>query len=138
MKLLIKLLVACSLAVSSQAFAEVSVIVNKANTDSLDAEELKKIYLGKMKSFHSGEKVEVYALDSSNETTQEFQQKVLNKSNSQYKSYWSKLVFTGKGIPPKELANANEIIEQVSKNTNAIGFVETSEVTGDVKVVAKF
>ena len=138
MKLLIKLLVACSLTMSSQAFAEVSVIVNKANTASLGIEELKKIYLGKMKSFPSGEKVEVYALDSSNETTEEFQKKVLNKSNSQYKSYWSKLVFTGKGIPPKELANASEIIEQVAKNINAIGFVETSQVTGDVTVVEKF
>jgi hypothetical protein len=67
-----------------------------------------------------------------------FNEKILNKTSSQMKAYWSKLVFTGKGTPPKELLSDKEVIDLVSKNPNMIGYIQKESVTAAVKVVATF
>ena len=68
----------------------------------------------------------------------DFNQNVLGRSSSQVNAYWSKLVFTGKGNMPMELGSDTEIISTISANTGAIGYVNVSSVTDDVKVIAKF
>ncbi len=130
-------LTAAVFAFSMPAFAEVSVIVNSGNADALDKGTISKIYLGKSKSFPSGAKIEPVNL-SDGGTLDEFNQKVLSKSSSQVNAYWSKLVFTGKGTPPKKMGSDAEVIAFVKSNPNAIGYVASGSVTGDVKVVATF
>lgn len=117
--------------------AEVSVIVNSANNNDISSSQIKKIFLGKSKSFADGNKVEVYSLADGSNDTQVFRLNALSKSNSQYKSYWAKLAFTGKGTPPKSISDS-EMISTVKSNSNAIGFINSDKVTGDVKVIATF
>jgi len=62
----------------------------------------------------------------------------VKKTQSQYTAYWAKLMFTGKGIPPKEIESEKELVMLVSKNPNLIGYVDASAVTDDVRVVARF
>ncbi|MFD2166562.1 phosphate ABC transporter substrate-binding protein [Thalassotalea euphylliae] len=138
MKTLNKVFALVAVLISFSSVAEVSVIVNSANADAIDAKIIKRIYLGKAKSFPGGGKASVLSLPDSVATTEDFRQKALSKSNSQFKSYWSKLAFTGKGTPPKEIANDGAMIDAVKSDPNAIGFVDSNSVTGDVKVVATF
>ena len=77
-------------------------------------------------------------LSSNSPSTNEFNEKALNKSNSQLKAYWSKLVFTGKGTPPKEVDSDAEMLSLISNNPSFIGYIDSSAVTDAVKVVAKF
>lgn len=136
---LLKKIFATSIALASfSSFAEVSVIVNNANADALNAKLIKRIYLGKMKAFPSGGKVTVLTLKDDAPATETFRQSALKKSNSQFKSYWSKLAFTGKGTPPKEVASATDMVNAVKADPSTIGFVDSSAVTGDVKVIAKY
>jgi ABC-type phosphate transport system substrate-binding protein len=138
MKFLQKLLIMGITLASFSSLAEVSVIVNSGNSDAVDAKLIKRIYLGKAKSFPAGEKITVLTLNDDAPETEYFRQKALKKSNSQFKSHWSKLAFTGKGTPPKKISSPAEMINEVKSNTSAIGFVDSSAVTGDVKVVATF
>ena len=126
------------LVVSSASLAEISVIVNPANSDALDEKTIKRIYLGKIKAFANGDKITVLTLTDDAPETELFRQSALNKSNSQFKSYWSKLAFTGKGTPPTEVANSADMINAIKSGTASIGFVDSSAVTGDVKVIATF
>lgn len=137
MNLLKTMLASAVLLSSFSVMAEVSVIVNPANTSTIDASLIKKIYLGKKKSFDNGNKAEVFTLPDNSPDSESFRQKALKKSNSQYKSYWSKLAFTGKGTPPKK-ASDSEMINAVKSNPNAIGFINSDKVTGDVKVIATY
>ncbi|MFD2166558.1 substrate-binding domain-containing protein [Thalassotalea euphylliae] len=138
MRIFLKTTSLLALLLSFSSVAEVAVIVNSNNADNLDAKTIKRIYLGKSKSFPSGTKVQMLSLPDSSSTTSDFREKALGKSNSQYKSYWSKLAFTGKGTPPKEMANDNAMVDAVKADPGAIGFVDSGSVTGDVKVVATF
>jgi ABC-type phosphate transport system substrate-binding protein len=136
---LFKTLFALILIIASFAsLGEISVIVNAANTDPLDAKTIKRIYLGKIKAFPNGQSITVLTLEDSKPETEEFRESALKKSNSQFQSYWAKLAFTGKGTPPTEVSNDAEMISAIKADTSSIGFVDSSAVTGDVKVVATY
>ena len=133
-----KLLLATAVTLlSSTAFADVAVIVNPANGNAIDEGTIKKIYLGKAKSFDDGTKVNPVNQDG-NSVSDEFNDKVVGKSSSQLNAYWSKLVFTGKGTPPEKLANDQAVIDFVASNNDAIGYTDAAKVTDKVKVVATF
>ncbi|CAM4394892.1 phosphate ABC transporter substrate-binding protein [Pseudoalteromonas ostreae] len=124
-------------ACSFSAFAGVTVIVNTGNANTIDQDEIKKIYLGKSKSFADGVKVNPVN-QNGNSITDEFNDKVIGKSSSQLNAYWSKLVFTGKGTPPEKLDNDQAVINFVSSNADAIGYIDSSKVSDAVKVIATF
>lgn len=116
------------------SLAEISVVVGSGSTiASADMAELKRLYLGKSKSLGG---TSATPLNQKNgDTSEAFNKSLLKKSSSQIKAYWSKLVFTGKGTPPKELASDADVISEVGSNPNAIGYINSSAVTGDVKVL---
>jgi ABC-type phosphate transport system substrate-binding protein len=120
------------------AFVEVAVIVHPGNGDALDKDSISRLFLNKAKAFPSGTQAEPIALEEGQAATEEFNGKVLNKSAAQLTAFWSKLVFTGKGQPPKALANDAAVISAVAANPGAIGYVDASAVNDSVRVVATF
>ena len=114
-----------------------SVIVHPSNSSELDESAISRIFLGKAKSFPDGGQAVPINLEDGSAGSEVFNEKVLNKSASQLKAYWSKLVFTGKGTPPKTVNNDAEMIALISANPNMIGFIEGAG-DGSVKVVATF
>lgn len=133
-----KMLLVATTLFASVAQAEIAVVVHPSNAANLDASSLSRIFLGKMKSFPGGGQAVPVNQPEGSSATSEFNSKVLKKSGSQLKAYWSKLVFTGKGTPPKAIGSDAEVISLISTNPSLIGYVDASAVTGDVKVVAKF
>jgi len=134
-----KLLLSASILLfSSSSLAGVSVIVNSANGASIDEGDISRIFLGKVKKFSTGDKITIINLKFKQATRNEFEKKVLNKSSSQVKAYWSKLMFSGKGKPPKELASDKDILAFVSANPGAIAYVAEGSVDGSVKVIKTF
>ena len=75
------------LCLSFTAFADVSVIINKSNTNQLDKEEIVKIFLGKSQAFPDGNTVIPVNLTSS-ETSSEFASNILGRSSSHNSAYW--------------------------------------------------
>jgi len=128
------LLFSSVIAFSSQA---VTVIVHPSNADALDKKAVKKIFLGKSKKFPGGSEAIPVELKLGN-SREDFLKAVVGKPDAQYKAYWSKRVFTGKGQAPRSVDSEAEIIELVSKNPNIIGYVSDGAVTGDVKAAGKF
>ena len=137
-KILVSTLIAFGLGFSCDLFAETSVIIHPSNGSSLDQDTVNKIYLGKTKSFSNGSSVIAINLKEGLPIRTGFDKAILNKSASQVKSYWSKLLFTGKGTPPQEVGSDAEMIALISTNPSAIGYVDSGAVTGDVKVLFTF
>jgi ABC-type phosphate transport system substrate-binding protein len=126
-----------ALAVSA-ASAEVAVIVHPSNAASLEQAEIARLFIGRGATFNDGSKATAFNLAEAAPARAEFDMKVLNKSSSQMKAFWSKLVFTGKGTPPKELPTDAEMKAAVAADPTAIGYVDAASVDASVKVVAKF
>lgn len=124
--------------ISHIAVADVAVIVHPSNNNTLDASELSRIFLGKVKNFPDGSQAVPINQSDESPATDEFNSKVLSKSSSQLKAYWSKLVFTGKGTPPKAVTGDSDALSLVSSNPNIIGYVDASKVDASVKVIATY
>jgi hypothetical protein len=45
------------------------------------------------------------------------------------------MAFTGKGTPPKEVANSAEVKKTLAGNPGLIGYIEKSAVDGSVKTL---
>lgn len=135
-----KLLLAAILSVgmSAPAFADVVVIVNTENSASLSKTDIKRMFLGKKNKFANGTKVKPYYLAQGHAARDEFNKKVLGKSSSQIKAYWSKLIFTGKGTPPDALGDVSAVIKQVASEPGAIAYIEADAVTDAIKVIATY
>lgn len=123
---------------STSAMADIAVIVHPSNQSEFDNEMLVRIFTGKARSFSNGQIVVPVNLREGDEITNQFNAKVLSKNPNQLKAYWSKLVFTGKGTPPKEVNNSKEVLELVSTNPSIIGYVDAEQVDESVKVVGRF
>ena len=128
----------CLALCSSSALAELVLVVHPSNADAIDSKTVKRIFLGKEKKFPSGSPVTPVNQVADSAVRGTFDDQVLGRSSAQVSAYWSKLVFSGKGNPPKEVGSDQEMIDLISKNPSFIGYVDSSNVTGDVKVVVTF
>lgn len=124
--------------VTTSVMAEVAVIVHPSNNATVDQAEITRLFTGRGTTFSNGSKATPLNLAESAAARGEFDSKVLSKSSSQMKAYWSKLVFTGKGTPPKELNSDAEMKAAVAADASAIGYIDAAAVDGTVKVLAKF
>ena len=129
------LLIISCLFLSNLAQAAIAVVVHPSNQTSLTQDDLVRLYTGKLSAFADGAAAIPVNLADSVPLRAEFDQKALGRSSSQVKAYWSKLVFTGKGTPPKEVASDSEVLELVASNPNLIGYVSAGAVAAKVKVL---
>ena len=121
---------------NATALAGVAVIVNPGNSEaSLGEKEIKKIFLGKSSKFPGGKPAAPVDQSEESAVRTEFARKVLKKSASKLAAYWSKMIFSGKGVPPKKVGNDADVIKHVANNPNAIGYVDSGAVNDSVKVV---
>ena len=130
-------LVSLALAFSaSAASAEVVVIVSaKSSVTTLSTEQATDIFLGTASTFPGGGPVVPVDQPEGSPVRDEFYSKAASKSPPQLKDYWSKLIFTGKGRPPKEVSDSAAVKKLVADNPNIIGYVDKGAVDASVKVV---
>lgn len=120
---------AALLGLASLAQAEVAVIVNPSAGKTPSQSDVANIFLGKDKSLKG---IDVKDWTPAKE---HFYAAVANKNESQLKSYWSGLVFTGKGQPMASVADDAAVVAKVAAEPDAIGYVDSAAVNSSVKVL---
>lgn len=120
---------------ATSAAPEVVVIANATSTISAaSSEDIARLFLGKTKAV-KGEKLTPVDQSKDSDVASQFYSNVVGKNASQLRAYWSKLVFTGKGKPPKELGTSADVLAAVAANPSLIGYIEASAVNDSVKVL---
>lgn len=103
------------------------VIVNPANPmDELDRRFLAEAFLKKSTRWPNDDLVRPVDLNPGSAVRRAFSDDVVKKSVSTVKSYWQQMVFSGRGVPPPEMASEDEVVSFVLKNRGAVGYVSTS------------
>ena len=121
---------------ASSVHAELAIIVNNDNaTNDITVEEVVNIFLGKSRSLPDGTKVVPIDQWEGEPARTAFYHDLVKKSQSQLNSYWSRLIFAGKGQPPFAVSNSEEVMEFIAGNQNMIGYVDSSLVDETVKVI---
>jgi ABC-type phosphate transport system substrate-binding protein len=116
--------------------AELLVIVSaKSPVTTLRADQVADIFLGQVGQFPDGG--DAIALDQGVGSAQrdEFYAKVAAKTPALLKAYWSKMIFTGRGQPPREAPNSAAIRKLVAENRALIGYIDRSALDASVRPV---
>lgn len=136
LRLLIALLLTIGSALPAWTQADVVLVVHPENPlQALDSATVKRLYLGQSRRFPDGTSAQFMALPDNHALTQSFFHSVLNMSDSQVKTHWATLVFTGRGQPPGEMQTQAQLIEWLGRTPNGITFVHPLKVDDTVKVV---
>lgn len=118
------------------ALAEVKVVVHSSVKDaSITASQAADVFLGKANALPSGLKTVPVDQGEGQAARDEFYSLAAKKDAAQLKAYWSRLIFTGKGQPPKVLTDDADVLQLVANNPNIVGYVSGSANTSRVKVL---
>ena len=135
---LIAALFSCGLFFTLPAYAEIAIIIHPNANFELNEEDVRRIFLGKEEFFPDGSKIKAVEFDNKTQVFGEFCKKVARKTVTQFKAYWSRMIFTGKAPPMTVGRSSSEIIQLVASDPQYIGYVPVSEVNDSVKVVIKY
>jgi hypothetical protein len=128
-KILARVIAASIAAGSASAIAGDIVAIGNPAAPALGKEQLADLYLGRNQS------LTLLDLPESSTTRTDYYKKLTGKDPSQIKSMWSRLTFTGKGVPPKELPDGAAVKKAVAADPKTVGYIDKSEVDGTVKVL---
>ncbi len=113
---------------------DVVVIANKSVSDaSLSQKMVSDIYLGKKSTWSDGSRINFVMLKGAAQDN--FLEKYVRKTSSQFNTFWKKQVFTGKGSPPKAFDSDSAMVAFVAQTPGAIGYVSANANVANVKKI---
>ncbi len=118
-----------------QVMAEVVVVVAKDSPiTSLSENQLRQLYLegtGRI----AGNSVKALDLPEDSRTRKAFYQAAVGKTPAQMKSYWARMIFTGRGVPPRMVSGDRAMQVMLENNPELVGYLPGNQVSSGLKVL---
>jgi hypothetical protein len=112
-----------ALAMSPAAKADFYVVVSLRNpTTSLTQESALQLFMGRTRVFPDGQPAAPCDL-ASDSTRAGFYRALSGMSLAQVNSYWARLMFSGRNLPPQRLQTQAAMAEKVAGDPAAIGWL---------------
>lgn len=113
------------------------VIVHAQNPiEAIERSKLSRIFLKKTKRWEDGETIMVLDHVPDSETRDRFTRGIHGKSISAIKSYWQRMIFSGRDVPPEEIDGDVEVLRLVVEHRGSVGYIAaTTELPEGVKVL---
>ena len=124
-----------SLGADADMFGVVAVVSAKNPVTALSSDQAVDIFLGRASRFPDGSQAVPFDQPEGSAARDQFYSRYAGKSPAQLKAHWSKIIFTGRGQPPKQVANGAELKKRLLDNPAAIGYLEQNLVDSSVHVV---
>jgi len=125
-----------ALAFAMSAKADLYVVVNAANpVKALTQKEVVDIFMGRTRAFAGGDFAQALDLPRDSATRAAFYTALTGMSPAQVNSYWSRLMFSGRTMPPQQLSGEPAMQEQVRRSSNAIGYLSADPADKNLHVV---
>ncbi len=118
------------------AVADVVAVVSATSPiTALSKNALTDIFLGKATRFPDGTQAVPIDQSAGTAVRDEFYATFAGKTAAQMKAYWSKIIFTGRGLPPRVLSNSKDLKQLLTEDPRAIGYIERSAVDNSIKIL---
>lgn len=120
--------------INANAQADVVLVAAKNSPlNSLNRHDVEDIFLGKSANLPQIGKVT--PLDRNDEKLREqFYAAYTGKTLSQVKAHWAKIIFTGRGQPPKTVG-LDELKTALRNNPTAVGYISAAQVDDTLKIL---
>lgn len=132
---LLSLLLLCAL-LAGRAAADVVVVVNSASgVPSLTRDEVVNIFLGRFRQLPSGVPAAPLDLPAEHPDRVQFYRLLVHKEPSEIRSYWARLVFSGRTMPPRVATGEDDLVTQVAGSRQAVGYLSAAPNDPRIRVV---
>ena len=116
--------------------SDMVVIVSARNpNDTMHAGQVADIFLGQSGRFPDGSLASAIDQPIGAPQRDAFYLRVTAKSPALVKAYWTKMIFTGRGQPPREVRDSAAVRKLVADNPGLIGYIEHDALDASVKAV---
>ena len=133
--LILALEVALALAGVAVRADVVAVVSANSPVTTLTKSEVMDIFLSKRTHFPDGTSAVPIDQREGSAARDQFYSVYGSMSAAQIKAFWSRIIFTGRGQPPKSVSNGEEAKKLVAADPNAIAYIDQSMVDSSVRVV---
>ncbi len=117
---------------SAKTEAIFQVVVNAKNPEvEMAAAKIDRMFLKKLKRWDHGERVLPVDLEAKSSIRKAFTKSVHGKSVTAIKSFWQRMIFSGRDVPPVEKQSEKDVLDFVGANPGAIGYVAAETALGD-------
>ena len=113
----------------------VAVVSSKSPIVTLTKNQVMDIFLGKRTRFPDGSSAIPIDQAEGSAARVEFYTRFADMSPAQVKAFWSKIIFTGRGQPPKTVPSSLEAKKLLIADPSTIGYIDQSLVDSTVRVV---
>ena len=118
------------------AWADVVAVVSARNpAAAMSKNQVMDVFLGRASRFPDGSPAVPIDQVEGSPARDEFYLTFADRTAAQIKAHWSKIIFTGRGQPPRQATNDVEVRKLVAESPNAIGYLERNLVDGSVRVL---
>jgi hypothetical protein len=135
-RLLFSILAAlATLAFAPAAQADYYVVVGEASTVAqLSQQDVLHLFMGRSRSFPDGSPAAPHDLAGSTQR-EGFYRVLSGMSLAQVTSYWARLMFSGRSLPPAQLADESALVEKLRADASAIGWLPAPPAARGVRTV---
>jgi hypothetical protein len=107
----------------------------RSPVESLRHDQVAAIFLAQSPRFPNGALASALDQAVGSPERDQFYLRVAGKTPALLKVYWSKMVFTGRGQPPRELAGSAAVRRAVAEDPALIGYIEREALDPSVRPV---
>jgi ABC-type phosphate transport system substrate-binding protein len=113
----------------------VAVVAASSPIASLSKTQVIDIFLGKRTRFPDGSDAVPIDQTQGSVARDEFYLKLATMSPAQVQAFWSKIIFTGRGQPPRTAGTVSELKKLLLASPKTIGYLDRSVIDSSFKIV---
>ena len=115
---------------------DVLVVIGHPSLPKADLATLQRLYTGRAVSLGPHLAIPLN-LPTGHPVRLQFLDNVMGQNEEQYTGYWLVRRYVGKGVPPQEVADIDELLRTVIATPGALGYVPLSKVPAGSNVIFK-
>tara|TARA_R110002167_G_scaffold106131_1_gene272495 strand:- start:1604 stop:2023 length:420 start_codon:yes stop_codon:yes gene_type:complete len=100
------------------------IVNNEAKLPELNQKQVISLFLGRARNFPNGRAAKPFDHETGSSIRELFFETLTGKQISDIDAYWARLSYSGRAFPPKVLNSAQDIMDEVKRNKNAISYVK--------------
>jgi ABC-type phosphate transport system substrate-binding protein len=112
------------------------VIVHPSNPEeSLSRAELERFFMKRVTTWQDGTPIEPVDLAATSSVREAWSEEILGKRVSEVQSHWNRMIFSGRGLPPRIEESESDAASYVRAHRGAVAYVSPGASLRDVKVL---
>lgn len=121
----------------AQAEAPIVIVAGAGSAISeLSKEQAEQLYLGRVSALRGGTPVSLADLPPG-PTRDRFYARLTGKNPSQIRAHWSRMVFTGRALPPREVTDAEQLRALLAADPDLIGYLPATAADDRLKILLR-